>query len=61
MSEFEITELGQVREQEDMLARVEARGQRQARRQARRDGRGRARHSRPLTGLGVLDTGTSLP
>ncbi len=37
MSEFEITELGQVREQEDMLARVEARG----RRQARRDARGR--------------------
>ncbi|HEY2594742.1 MAG TPA: hypothetical protein VGK33_12655 [Chloroflexota bacterium] len=37
MNRFEITELGQVSEQENMLNRVEA----QSRRQARRDARGK--------------------
>jgi hypothetical protein len=35
MNGFEITELGQVREQENMLARAEAQAHRQARRAAR--------------------------
>ncbi|MBJ7593826.1 MAG: hypothetical protein JF886_03025 [Candidatus Dormibacteraeota bacterium] len=35
MHDFEITELGQIREQESMLARLEARARRQARREAR--------------------------
>ncbi len=37
MNGYEITELGQVREQESMLARAEAQARRQARRDARRN------------------------
>ena len=48
MNGFEITELGQVREQENMLARAEAQAMRRARRDHRREPGEKPRPAEPM-------------